>query len=104
MRMINTNNLGVGKCDPKVFNDKGFAAGWNSAIQAIIETSPAVDPETLPIVQELREQLAKVTAEKDALLKEVAGECGLCLHYDTCKNSDKNTCFLGSEWELRGIE
>ena len=69
-----------------------------------IESSPTIDPETLPIVQELREQLAKVTAERDALLKEVAGECGLCLHYDTCKNSDKNTCFLGSEWELRGIE
>lgn len=69
-----------------------------------IESSPTIDPETLPIVQELREQLAKVTAEMDALLKEVAGECGLCLHYDTCKNSDKNTCFLGSEWEWRGIE
>ena len=69
-----------------------------------IESSPTIDPETLPIVQELREQLAKVTAERDALLKEVAGECGLCLHYDTCKNSDKNTCFLGSEWEWRGIE
>ena len=69
-----------------------------------IESSPTIDPETLPIVQELREQLAKVTAERDALLKEVAGECGLCLHYDTCKNSDKNTCFLGSEWELRSIE
>lgn len=69
-----------------------------------IESSPTVDPETLPIVQELRAQLAKVTAERDALLKEVAGECGLCLHYDTCKNSDKNTCFLGSEWEWRGTE
>lgn len=69
-----------------------------------IESSPTIDPETLPIVQELREQLTKVTAERDALLKEVAGECGLCLHYDTCKNSDKNTCFLGSEWEWMGVE
>lgn len=28
-----------------------------------------IDPETLPIVRELREQLAKVTAERDAAMR-----------------------------------
>lgn len=32
-----------------------------------IQASPTIDPETLPIVQELRKQLAQVTAERDAL-------------------------------------
>lgn len=32
-----------------------------------IEAMPTIDPEMLPIVQELREQLAQVTAERDAL-------------------------------------
>lgn len=36
-----------------------------------IESSPTVDPETLPIVQELRAQLARVTAERDAAVKDL---------------------------------
>lgn len=34
-----------------------------------VDEAPTIDPETLPIVQELREQLAKVTAERDVLKK-----------------------------------
>lgn len=36
-----------------------------------IQASPTIDPETLQIVQELREQLAKVTVERDELKKNV---------------------------------
>lgn len=36
-------------------------------IPNLIDEQPTIDPETLPIVQELRKQLAKVTAERDAL-------------------------------------
>ena len=36
-----------------------------------IESAPTIDPETLPIVQELREQLARVTAEGDAAVKDL---------------------------------
>lgn len=32
-----------------------------------IESSPTIDPETLPIVQELRKELERVTAEREAL-------------------------------------
>ena len=42
------------------------------AVKSVAENAPTIDPETLPIVQELREQLVKVTAEGD----EVATLCG----------------------------
>ena len=52
-----------------------------------IESSPTVDPETLPIVQELRAQLARVTAERDAAITDMealmwfSGEgCRICSH------------------------
>ena len=45
-----------------------------------IESAPTIDPETLPIVKELREQLARVTAERDkALRHEHLDELKLCL-------------------------
>ena len=37
-----------------------------------IESSPTIDPETLPIVQELRKELERVTKERD----EIATLCG----------------------------
>ena len=46
-----------------------------------IEELETIDPETLPIVQELKEQLAKVTAERDAAIKELMGCCYPCAHY-----------------------
>ena len=38
------------------------------AIVSRIIMQPTIDPETLPIVRQLREELAKVTAERDAAL------------------------------------
>ena len=73
MRLIDAENLGIGKANPDAFERKDYAAGWNSALQAISEAAPAIDPETLPIVRQLREQLAKVTAERDAAVKDRAG-------------------------------
>lgn len=37
-----------------------------------IQASPTIDPETLPIVRQLREELARVTAERDAAVKDRA--------------------------------
>ena len=42
-------------------------------IQQLIADTPTVDLETLPIVQKLREELARVTAERDAAVKELEG-------------------------------
>lgn len=40
-------------------------------VRSSILTQPTIDPETLPIVRELRRQLAKVTAERHELEKNV---------------------------------
>lgn len=68
----------------------------------VIENAPTIDPETLPIVQELREQLERVTRERDALLKEFAGDCGMCLHYEDC--AKKRTSCGGADWEWYGLQ
>lgn len=39
------------------------------AVKAVADDAPTIDPETLPIVRELREKLKRVTAERDAALK-----------------------------------
>lgn len=48
------------------------AAYWvmKNVLKRIDET-PTIDPETLPIVKELRAQLARVTAERDAAVKDL---------------------------------
>lgn len=42
MRLIDFDALGVGKCNPEVFDDKGYANGWNNAIE-ILQNAPTVD-------------------------------------------------------------
>ena len=66
-RLIDANNLGVGKANPGIFVCKEYAHGWNNALQAVVEAAPTIDPETLPIVRQLRADLARVTAERDAV-------------------------------------
>ena len=57
MRLIDADALKEKmKCTNRYFN-----------IKFDIDESPTIDPETLPIVRELREHLAKVTAERDSL-------------------------------------
>lgn len=36
-----------------------------------IDDQPTIDPETLPIVRELRDELERVTAERDAAIKDI---------------------------------
>ena len=72
-RLIDANNLGIGMAFQSEFSPNYFAIGWNSALKAVIEVSPTIDPETLPIVHHLREELAQykdlgVTPEQIALL------------------------------------
>lgn len=44
----------------------------------------------------------KAEREKDALLKEFAGECGVCLHYEECSKNHYSCCDGGADWEWRG--
>ena len=42
-----------------------------------INRMPTIDPESLPIVRQLREELERVTAERDAAIKELNGVSSL---------------------------
>lgn len=39
-------------------------------IEDCMDNAPTIDPETIPIVRQLREELARVTAERDAAVKD----------------------------------
>lgn len=71
-RLIDANNLGVGKANPGIFVCKEYAHGWNNALQAVVEAAPTIDHENLPIVRQLRAELARVTAERDAAVDDLA--------------------------------
>ena len=78
------------------------------AVEDALQDTEYIDPETLPIVQELREQLAKVTAERDAAIADLKSiKVGLC---DFCKYADGNICRceepcnINDNWEWRGIK
>ena len=65
-----------------------------------IDDAPTIDPETIPIVCQLREELARVTEERDAAVKQLS-EVEDC---DTCKNAK---CAMRGgtgkcKWEWRG--
>lgn len=44
MRLIDADALGIDKCNPDVFENKGYADGWNSAIY-VLKNAPKVDAE-----------------------------------------------------------
>lgn len=83
---------------------KGVNKGLNIARSAIrnVDAVKPIDLKVLPIVQELRKQLERVTRERDALLKEFAGDCGMCLHYEDC--AKKRTSCGGADWEWYGLQ
>lgn len=57
MRLIDAEKVG-----------RGMAETWQRVIVGLeVDKVPTIDPETLPIVQQLREALAEVKAERDAL-------------------------------------
>ena len=83
-------------------------ASWlMSQVLHDIQASPTIDPEALPIVRQLRAELARVTAERNAAVNDLRGcsiesyaECMYCI-YRTAKSFCQN-CQEGSEWKYRG--
>lgn len=83
MRLIDANKVEIGfdeLCKSPYFkSDVNARHGAETLMDLCVRTDShkpnTIDPETLPIVQKLREQLAKVTAEQDAMLKEIVGQC-----------------------------
>lgn len=94
---------------------QGVNKGLNIARSAIhnVDAVKPIDPETLSIVRQLREELARVTAERDAAVEQLRGYCPACKSYtenhcegpcEDCKHEyyqyrSKNAM---DNWEWRG--
>lgn len=110
-RLIDANNVEIGFAElcqsPYFKSDVNAKHGAETLMDLCVRSDShkpnTIDPETLPIVQELHNELERVTRERDALLKEIAGECGLCKHYNDC-TMNHYSCCDGSDWEWRGIQ
>lgn len=111
-RLIDANNLGIGMAYQSEFYPNYFAIGWNSALKAVTEISPTIDPETLPIVRQLREELERVTAERDAVVESIPHECKTCVYHTVffngctldhdCTNPDGGCSNNYDRWRWRG--
>lgn len=130
-RLIDANNLGAYKANPDVLERKDYAYGWNGALKAISEVAPTISPEALPIVQKLRakifmlqtniesleKQITQITAERNAAIEQLHGECSACKHYSQyhakgkCKNCKWDNASLSRPverwddcWEWVGLQ
>lgn len=62
---------------------------------------PTINPKTLPIVKKLRQQLEKVTAERDKAVNELSKCCYHCKHY-TPRLRDISTICLKCKTDVNG--
>lgn len=58
------------------------------ALMSEVQAMPTIDPEALPIVRQLREELEQVKQERDAAIKEIFQwtGCPACKHWDSADN------------------
>lgn len=69
-RLIDANHFeAYGTVIPEEYRGPGEAAFLAGATEVLerIDDAPTIDPETIPIVRQLRADLARVTAERDAV-------------------------------------
>lgn len=117
MRLIDAHNLGVGRANPDAFKNREYANGWNNAIKAITEAAPTIDPESLPIVQQLRAELARVTEERDAAIADLKTICDCDYCEGGCVSTEEECCMFcevegclcrgcigGVNWTWRGLQ
>lgn len=58
----------------------------------MIAHQPTIDPETMPVVRQLREELDRVTAERDAAVSDL--ENIMAYNSDTCQSCKNNQCYV----------
>lgn len=94
MKLIDAN-----KVDPsEVFcGSSSLATDVRNGVDVLLSYQPTIDPETLPIVQELREKLARyerLEAEGriKILPKSKKGTCGGCQHFHRISGTQRGTC------------
>lgn len=76
-------------------------ASWlMSQVLHDIDAMPSIDPETLPIVRELRAELERVTVERDAALNQLSdiSDCDTCKHTECIPRGGNGKC----NWEWDG--
>lgn len=78
MRLIDADALHF-KCNSSRYIQAIYGPGFYAAEFAIDE-APTIDPNDLPVVKELREKLERVTAERDAAVRDlyIAKDCNTC--------------------------
>ena len=79
MRLIDADKFEAYSANGTDLKGEEFLA-YLSGMQRVLEdidAAPTIDPETLPIVRQLREELERVTAERDAAIKELNGVSSL---------------------------
>lgn len=75
-KYIDINELGIGRADPKIFNNPEYANGWNSAIE-IIEKATASE-----VVEVVRCKNCKYYHQKQ----------GWCDKHSYFYDDDRNSC------------
>lgn len=86
-------------------NNPEYADERNAILSCIcqLEDQPSIDPESLPIVKNLKAELEKVKEERDAAIKELPKRCSTCYYGE--KLCD--WCILDSPeevWEWKGVQ
>lgn len=61
-------------------------------LKKFVDAQPTIDPETLPIVRQLREELARMAAERDAAVADLKTMCDCDYCENDCVNTEEDTC------------
>lgn len=118
MRLIDANKVEIGfdeLCQSPYFkSDVNAKHGAETLMDLCVRSDShnpnTIDPETLPIVRELRKELERVTKERNAAIKDLK-ECAVenYMECNYCKNEIKKyvseicrNCNDGSNFEHRG--
>lgn len=113
MRIIDGSELyNIEKLLDTEIIQKSPEASWLlSQVLHDIQASPEIDPETLPVVQQLRAELEKVKAERDTLVKifrDLAFKskpCFLCKRWGKkCSDSFHLCDKRNGYWEFCGVK
>lgn len=100
MRLIDADKVG-----------SGMAETWQKVIIRLeVEQCPTIDPETLPEVIAIKKQVAELTTEKDAIIKDLKNcavenydECNYCKNkLYRCVSVICENCKYGSNFKWRG--
>ena len=99
-RLIDANKVEAGfdeLCQSPYFKENPETKGGAETVMDLCvrrdgHTSNTINPEDLPIVRQLREELAKVTAERDAAVSDL--ENIMAYNLDTCRSCKNNQCYI----------